>query len=197
LAVEPEPTPVPQEEIPETPAEELPETPAQPTPPQDIETSNATVFVLIGIGLALLVAAVLLRVASLRRIRQRVYTGRLELRALLSDGNYTSLEAPDISTFAGQMSLMEFLNNSLGGAKADKLVQSGIPIWDIRLAPGQQGTQPIIHVTKGGAAACHITDGDGNAIFKKKIVWEDGQQLIFSIPGESPKLEITYRAFDD
>jgi hypothetical protein len=94
------------------------------------------------------------------------------------------------------MSLMEFLNNSLGGHKSDKLVQSGIPIWDIQLSPGQQGAQPAIIVTKKGAT-CHITDGDGNSIFKKKIVWEDGQQLVFSIPGESPRLEITYRAFEN
>ncbi|MCL2576611.1 MAG: VWA domain-containing protein [Defluviitaleaceae bacterium] len=181
---------------PEQPEPEETPSPVVATEPEDIETGSSMIFILMGIAVALAVAAILLRVISLRRIRNRVYTGHLELRALLSDGNYTSLEAPDISTFAGEMSLMEFLNNSLGGSKADKLVQSGIPIWDILLSPGMQGNQPIIQLHKKGSG-CHITDGDGNSIFKKKIIWEDGQQLIFSIPGESPKLEITYRAFEN
>ncbi|MCL1843678.1 MAG: VWA domain-containing protein [Defluviitaleaceae bacterium] len=192
-AVPPESPPEPVQEAPEPePVQEAPE----PTPIEDVETMNVTVFIFIGTALALAIAALILHRVAARRIRQRVYTGHLEVRALLSDGNYTSLEAPDLNTFAGQMSLMEFISNSLGGLKADKITQSGIPIWDIHLAPGMVGTQPVIYLTKK-SATCHITDGDGNAMFKKKIIWEDGQQLIFSIPGESPKLEITYRAYED
>jgi hypothetical protein len=192
---------LPYEEIYEETYEEIPEEipfedryVVYTTPePQEIETASPTIFILIGIAVALIVAALILRALSVKRYKQRLYTGHLELRALLADGNYTSLEAPDLSTFAGQMSLMEFLSNSLGGIKSDKLVQSGIPIWDIQLSPAISGNRPAIHVKKTGGG-CHITDGDGNAVFKKKILWEDGMQLIFSIPGESPKLEITYRA---
>ncbi|MCL1884466.1 MAG: VWA domain-containing protein [Defluviitaleaceae bacterium] len=176
-----------------TPVQETPE----PSPtPEDVETGNLLIFILIGIALTLAVAALVLRAMAIRKTRNRVFTGHLELRALLVDGNYTSLEAPDLNTFAGQMSLMEFLSNSLGGDKVDRLVQSGIPIWDIQLSPGVQGSQPTIHLLKKGAD-CQITDGDGSPIFKKKIVWEDGKQLIFSMPGESPQIEITYRAFED
>ncbi|MCL2456922.1 MAG: VWA domain-containing protein [Defluviitaleaceae bacterium] len=197
----PEPIEIPPEEISEQPPEEIPTETSAPTPqippaPQDIKTGNAKIFILIFIAFALVIAAIFLRAASIRRTRNRVYSGHLEMRALLADGNYTSLESPDISTFAGQMSLMEFLSTSLGTEKANKLIQSGIPIWDISLSPGTRGAQPIINVRrkKGG---CHVADGSGNAIFKKKFVWEDNQQLIFSIPGESPKLEVTYRANDD
>jgi hypothetical protein len=91
---------------------------------------------------------------------------------------------------------MEFLNTSLGGTKIDKITQAGIPIWDIYLSPTTQGAQPAISLQRKGEG-CHITDGDGNSVFKKKLTWEDGQQLIFSIPGESPKLEMTYRAYED
>ena len=187
----PEPDPTPEPYIPQQ--DEMP--PAPPSPPEDIEAGNSLVFILIGIAGALLLAAIALRVTSLRRIRQRVYSGHLELRALLSDGNYTSLEAPDISTFAGQITLMEFLSNSLGGAKVDKIVQSNIPIWDIQLSPGTLGVQPIINVHRKGDS-CQITDTEGNTLQKKKITWHDGQQLVFSIPGQPQKLEVVYRAFE-
>jgi len=186
----PAPTPEPFEEIEPEPHY------VEPVELEDIEPAGFLIFVLIGIALALAIAAILLRGASLRRIKQRLYTGRLELRAMLSDGNYTAFEAPDISTFAGEMSLMEFLSNSLGSTKVSKLVHAGLPVWEIRLSPGMQGSRPVINVTRKGSG-CLISDGDGNAIFNKKIVWEDGQQLVLSMPGESPKLEITYRAFDD
>jgi Mg-chelatase subunit ChlD len=159
------------------------------------ETNTLWIFVVIIAAVLLIVAAVLLRAIVARRIKQRVFEGHLEIRALLADGNYTSLEAPDLSTFAGQMSMMEFLSNSLGGTKVDKLVALGIPVWDIQLSPGIQGKMPVVHLIKKNAS-CHITDGDGNAIFKKKITWEDGIQLVFSVVGESPRIEITYRAFE-
>ncbi|MCL2386353.1 MAG: VWA domain-containing protein [Defluviitaleaceae bacterium] len=180
--------------------EQTPEpiTEATPPPPQyeDIDTGSPIAFILIGIAIALVIAVLLIRLIVVSRMKQRVFTGHLELRARLSDGNYTALEAPDLSTFAGQMSLMEFLSNSLGGEKVDKLVQSRIPIWDIQLAPGLQGVSPIIYVTKRGSN-CNIADSDGNVIGKSKIVWEDGQQLLFFIAGESPRLEVTYRAYEN
>ena len=177
--------------------EEMPPTTYEPDPtPEDIKTESSLIFILIGIAFALAIAAIILRAGAIRRTKNKVFTGHLELRALLSDGNYTSLEAPDLSTFAMQITLMEFLSAGLSGAKLDKITQSGIPIWDIHLSPGMQGNKPVINLHRKGEG-CHITDGDGGAIFKKKIIWEDGQQLIFSIPGESPRLEITYRAYED
>ncbi|MCL1844865.1 MAG: VWA domain-containing protein [Defluviitaleaceae bacterium] len=164
-------------------------------PPREIQTPSFLIFVLIGVALMLVLAALILRAVSIRRTKNRLYTGHLEIRALLADGNYSALEAPDLSTFAGQMSLMEFLTNSLGGAKADKFSLSGIPVWDIHLTPGMVGNRPVIYVNK--KAECHVTDGDGNAIFKKKIMWDDNQQLIFSLPGETPRIEITYRVGED
>ncbi|MCL2199150.1 MAG: hypothetical protein FWB80_09530, partial [Defluviitaleaceae bacterium] len=177
---------------------ETPEPVPTPTPaePRDVETGNSLIFILIGIALALILAALIIRAITLRKTKNRLFTGHMELRAMLGDGNYTSLEAPELDTFAGQMSMMEFLSTSLDGDKADKIVQAGIPIWDIHLSPGMQGSMPVVNLTKKGEN-CHITDGDGATIYKKKIVWEDGKQLIFSIPGESPKLEMTYRAFED
>jgi hypothetical protein len=185
----------PNEKIEETPVPSQTETPP-PIEPDETKTNTTTALILIGIAVILVIAAIFFRAMMLRSTMNRVYSGHLEIRALLADGNYTSLEAPDISTFAGEISLMEFLNNSLGGSKADRLIQSGIPIWDIILSPATQGNQPVILLRKKGTA-CHIADGDNNSIFKKKIIWEDGRQLVFSIPGESPKLEITYRAFEN
>ncbi|MCL1878700.1 MAG: hypothetical protein FWF80_07570, partial [Defluviitaleaceae bacterium] len=188
-----EPLPTPEADI------EPPDVDVEPyevaEPPSEIEAPGFLIFAMIGIALMLVLAALVLRAISIRRTKNRLYTGHLEIRALLADGNYTALEAPDLSTFAGQMSLMEFLTNSLGGAKADKFSLSGIPVWDIHLAPGLIGNRPVIYVNK--KAACHVTDGDGNGIFKNKITWEDNQQLIFSLPGESPRIEITYRVGEE
>ncbi|MCL2216231.1 MAG: VWA domain-containing protein [Defluviitaleaceae bacterium] len=194
----PEPTPSPAPTPTPTPTPTPPPTPP-PTPvpaPEPIPTgTNAIVFVLIGIAAALILAALLLRAFTVRQTQQRVFTGHLELRALLHDGNYTSLEVPDLSTFAGQLSFTEFLNNSLG-QKAEKFISAGIPIWDIHFQPGMQNNQPVIQVTNKGTS-CQISDNEGNIYFKKKFIWENGRQLIFLIPGESSRIEATYRAYED
>ena len=187
--IPPPPTPTP---------EPTPTPPTQPTPSPEItnepEGTNSTVFVLLGIAVALLIAAILLRMYALNQQRQKVFIGHLELRALLDDGKYTALEAPDLSTFAGRISMMEFLNNSLG-AKADKITQSGVPIYDIYIQPTTINSRPAIQLTSAGT--CSITDGDGKIMFQKKIIWESNQQLIFSSLGAAAKLEATYRIHED
>ncbi|MCL2839716.1 MAG: VWA domain-containing protein [Defluviitaleaceae bacterium] len=156
---------------------------------------NSIVFILIGVAMALVIAVLLLRVFTLRQTRQRIFTGHLEIRALLSDGKYTSLETPDLSTFVGQISFTEFLNNSLG-QKSKKFISSGIPLGDIYFQPSMQGQQPVIQVINKGTR-CQISDDAGNIKSKKKFLWASECSLVFLVPGEYAKIETTYRAYED
>jgi hypothetical protein len=183
----PQPAPPPPLEVEITPTEPVEEEPRQPIDP--------LIFVLIGAALALIIAAFLLRAIVKRRNLSRVFTGHLEVRALLADGNYTSLEAPDLGLYVGQVALTEFLSNSIG-RKAERIMDSGIPIWGVTMSPAYSGRRPCIALVNG-SKPCKIADADGNIIPKKKIMWQDGQTLVFFAPGETAQLEATYRAFDD
>ena len=184
----PTPTPSPTPTPPPTP------TPS-PVPVDDnLENGTSLVPILLGALGVIAIVAMSFRIYGLNQNKHRVFTGYLEMRAMLEDGNYTALEAPDLSTFAGKLSLMSFLNNTLG-SKAEKIYQANIPIWDIYIQPGNVNDQHVLHLVNS-STGCQITDTDGNILSQKKIIWHNNNQLIFANPDATARLEVTYRVED-
>jgi hypothetical protein len=129
--------------------------------------------------------------AATRKPAPKVFNGYLEVRALLADGKYTSLEAPDLGTFAGRTQLREFLVDSLG-VKAERMMES-VGLGDITIAPGYQNGEPVLLLQN--KSACVIMDNE--QVFNNKIVWQDNRQLFFTQEDSPARLEITYRASID
>ncbi|MCL2499999.1 MAG: VWA domain-containing protein [Defluviitaleaceae bacterium] len=176
----PEPTPSPTPEPTPTP------TPA-PTPrPADNESDGIPVWIWIAGGGAVLL--VILIIAVGRKPKTKIFNGYLEVRGLLPNGKYTSLEAPDLNTYTGRISLHQFLKESLT-SKADRILES-VKLGDISIAPGLQAGDPVLLLIN--KTSCVIMDNE--QVFGKNIVWGDNQQLIFSNEDSNAKLEITYRA---
>lgn len=165
--------------------------PEQTQPPIVEELSEGsnriTILAFFGIAVSLITIITLL----LHNYKKpRLFKGHLEIRALLHDGKYTSLEVPDLSTFAKRISLREFIDVSLGN-KATRIFETKIPIGETYIQPGVQNNRPVLILTTNGA--CYITDADGHAILQKKFVWEKDFELIFSIVDSPVCIEITYR----
>jgi len=157
-------------------------------PEEADEGSNRLIILaFFGIAVSLITIAVLLLHSY---SKPKLFKGHLEIRALLHDGKYTSLEVPDLSTFAKRISLKEFIDVSLGN-KAARIFETKIPIGEIYIQPGVQNGRPVLILTTNGA--CHITDADGHAILQRKFVWEKDLELIFSIVDSPVCIEITYR----
>jgi len=151
-------------------------------------------FVIIGIALLLLAIGVVLLVLKGGGNKKQIFKGYLEVRSLLDNGKYTSLEAPDLSTFVGQMSLKEFISISLG-AKAERIFSANVPLGGILIQPATVNNRPMLQLVTNGA--CRITDSDGNAILQKRFMWEKDLQLIFSLIDNEARIEITYRINED
>jgi len=179
---EPEPTPEPEPE-----PEPIPEPqPAEPEPEPD-ESSFPMVVILIG-GVVLLGAIIFLAIKI--RSKKNIFVGYLEVRALLKTGKYTTLETPDLSTFAGRLLLQSFLTDSLG-SKAKNIINSGIPINGIKIEQTIISNRPWLKLSTDGS--CFISGADGIAITQKQIMWEKDRKLIFTTVGSTAKIEITYR----
>jgi len=181
----PEPLP---EIIPEPPPAE------EPTPPQQEEnedTTNLMLFILIGIALFLILFAIVF-ITFTKQVKRKVFSGYLEIRSFLKTGKYTALEAPDLSTFAGRISLMEFLQVSLG-SKAKNILKAKVPIGGIYIEPTEVNGRPAIKLTTDGA--CQVINSDQDIIAGRKFIWEKDSRLEFSHSGDdsSEKIEITYR----
>ncbi|MCL2187382.1 MAG: VWA domain-containing protein [Defluviitaleaceae bacterium] len=181
----PEPTPQPTPEPTEAPVA-TPE--PTPTPPAEPRETNFAVWPLIVLGVLILL--VLLILLLRRKPKPKIFSGYLEVRGMLKNGKYTSLEAPDLGTFAGKTDLVEFLEDSLGG-KAKRLLDA-VKLGEITLSPGLENGEYVLLVVNKGA--CNITDGDEE--MGKNFVWHDNQQLFFANEGKA-RLEITYRAEND
>lgn len=154
------------------------------------ETSRSIALIIILVIVAILlimVAIVLLRSLKDRRM---IFTGYLELRALLSNGKYTSLEAPDLHTFAGRISLAEFIKVSLG-ARAERVLEAQIPLSGVYIQPTKVNNRPRLLLTTNGN--CLISDRDGYAISQRKFLWDRDEQLVFSLVDGATQIEITYR----
>jgi hypothetical protein len=141
--------------------------------------------IIAGGGLLLLILIV---VIARRRPAPKLFNGYLEVRGLMADGKYTSLEAPDLATYTGRISLQQFLRESLS-AKADRILES-VKLGDITIAPGLQSGESVLTLLNKGN--CVIMDNE--QVHGKHVVWSDNQQLIFTNDDSSAKLEMTYRA---
>jgi len=185
----PEPLP---EIIPEqsAPAEEPSSAPVQQEQEGE-DTTNLLPFILIGTALFLILFAIIFMIFT-KQVKRRVFSGYLEVRSLLKTGKYTALEAPDLSTFAGCISLIEFLQISLG-SKAKSILNVNVPINGIHIEPAEVNGRVAIKLTTDGA--CQITDSVQNPITGRKLIWEKDSKLEFSLANASTseKIEITYR----
>ena len=162
-------------------------------PTADSESASGVLLAILLVLLALVLAAIAGVLFVKKNTARKTFTGHLEVRALLKSGVYTALEAPDLSTFAGRLSLVEFLKVTLG-AKAAKILQVNVPLKGTYIEPGIINNQPGVILTTDGA--CRITDIERNAIHQRKISWEKNQRLTFSTQeGQEgiEKIEITYR----
>ena len=174
-----------------TPATTEPTTP--PAEESDEGLSSILIVVIIVIVVLLIIIAIIL--LSLKKDnKKQFFKGHLELRALLDDGKYTALEAPDLSTFVGQISLLEFIKISLG-SKADRILQANAPLSGALIQPIVVNNRPMLQLLTNGA--CHITDSDGNVILQRRFMWEKDLQLFFSLVDSKTRIEITYRINED
>ena len=173
---DPEPEPIP------PPIAEPP--PAAESEPE--ESLSANIF----IPIAITIAAVVLLLMYRKRGKRKIFAGHLEIRALLPSGKYTALEAPDLSTFAGKISLENFMYVTLG-SKADKMLETNVSLKKTYIAPVTVAGNQMIRLTTDGAV--HITDRDRHAINQRKFIWEKDLQLIFSLVGATSRIEMTYR----
>lgn len=183
------PTPIDDPTPPTTPVVED-ETPA---PPREDRSSNLWLFLLLGILIVVILAALLFVVFN-TQTKRNAFVGHLEVRSLLSNGKYTALEAPSLNTFAGKISLEEFFKVSLG-EKANRILEADIPIDGTYIEPVIVNNRSMIRLTTDGA--CIITDPEKNEIPQRKFIWENDIRLTFSLADEIEKIEITYRINED
>lgn len=186
----PPPDPI-EEYIPELPPEQPIETP--PDVVDETDNGNVLIIILIILILILVVLAVFF-LLSKRQAKRHVFSGHLEVRSLLKNGKYTALEAPSLSTFAGKISIAEFLKVSLG-SKANRILEVNVPINGTYIEPVIINKRQMLQLTTDGA--CHITDSERNVIQQKKYMWEKDLRLVFSLVDAVEKMEITYRINED
>jgi len=183
----------PPPELPPDPVEDptpepIPDPITEDPTPDDSEGSNLAIILLI---VGVLVAGAIIVVVFLKlREKKKIFVGHLEIRALLKNGKYTALEAPDLSTFAGRLSLVSFMKDSLG-AKADMILSSNVPIHGTKIEQVIINNRPWLKVTTDGA--CFISGIDGLPITQRRILWEKDRRLIFTTVNSTTKIEITYR----
>jgi len=158
--------------------------------PEDDSDNRSIVLIIILVIVAILLIMVAIVLLRSMKDRRMIFTGYLELRALLSNGKYTSLEAPDLHTFAGRISLAEFIKVSLG-ARAERILEAQIPLSGVYIQPTKVNNRPRLLLTTNGN--CHISDSDGFAITQHKFVWNRDEQLVFSLVDGETQIEITYR----
>jgi len=182
----PPPTPSPTPTPPPTPPPAEPV--AEPEPTDEPNEGRVNVLAIIGLVAAIL-AAIVVIMGIMKKPAPTIFNGYLEVRALLEDGMYTALEAPDLSTFPGRTTLYDFLSLSLKSQSA-RILQS-IDLGDIYIEPADS---VIMLHNKGN---CTIQDDNENTIdAKRPYAWADNQRLIFTNNGTA-KLELTYRATGD
>jgi lipopolysaccharide export system protein LptA len=75
--------------------------------------------------------------------------------------------------------------------RAEGIIKSDIPIWDIHIQPEVTNGRHVLLLTNN--SGCQITESDGNSITAKKITWHSNQQLVFAKPDSMARLEVTYR----
>jgi len=189
---EPPTTPPPTTEPP-PPTTEPPTTPPVIYQPEPSSHNWNLLFIIIGIILTLLAIAAIFFTLK-KANKKQIFKGHLELRALLDDGKYTSLEAPDLNTFVGQISLKEFITVSLG-SKAERIFSANVPLSGALIQPATVNGRHMLQLTTNGA--CHITDAEGNAILQRKFMWEKDLLLIFSLVDSKTCIEMTYRINED
>ena len=182
---EPTPAPTPEPTLEPTPAPTPEATPA-PTPTPTPRESDFVWWPIVvgGIIILLIVLVLLLR----RRPAPKIFNGYLEVRGLLADGKYTSLEAPDLGTFAGRTNLHEFLEDTLG-SRAIRILEAA-NLGEISIAPGLQNGEPVLLIVNKGN--CIIMDEE--QAYGKNLVWNADQKLFFTNEDSNARLEITYRA---
>ncbi|MCL2364456.1 MAG: hypothetical protein FWC71_07335 [Defluviitaleaceae bacterium] len=157
-----------------------------PPPPPPMPTGRGLdwwVFAMSG-GLLVLVIVVFV---LFYKPQVKVFTGYMETRALLKDGKYTDLEISDLDTFAGKTTLAIFLRDSLN-IQGERIMFE-IDVGNIIITPALiEGEHVLRLVNKGNCIVWGTGDVTGD-----KIVWHDGQQLIFSNEDSPARLEMTYR----
>ena len=166
-----------------------PTTTYAPDIPEGDDINRNLLFIIIGVAV-IIISLIVILVVMKKGGRKHIFQGHLELRALLEDGKYTVLEAPDLSTFAGQTALLEFLKVSLG-TRVDRLLEANVPLGGIYIEPAATDNRPMLQLT--GNNTCHIADIDGKPINQKKYLWEKDTLLVFSVEDSKTRVEITYR----
>lgn len=158
--------------------------------PIDAPPSRTFATYIIVAILVLLVVLIVMFLLRTRQIKRKVFYGHLEVRAMLKNKIYTALEAPDLSTFAGRISIAEFLDVSIG-VKAKRILDCNIPITGVFIEPKIVNNRNVILLTTDGA--CLISDGLGEEINQRKFTWGQDVKLVFSVVDTIEKIEITYR----
>jgi len=184
---------------PESPPEPLPTpTPAPPTPePEPSYESNDVPWVPMaagaaGVGVCALAAYLIIKN---QKKPTRLFDGCFQIRALLENGDYTKLEAPDLSTCVGPVAFDRLLNEVLTSRVDNhKLLDAvnAVDVGKILLAPDFFEGEPALSVNNKGS--CEITM-DGLAQ-PKNFIWTNGQRLILC-HNPITKLEITYLSRSD
>ncbi|MCL2372505.1 MAG: VWA domain-containing protein [Defluviitaleaceae bacterium] len=183
----PPPTPTP------PPAPPTPDPTPEPTPEPDEPGSGINFIIIILLAVSALSAIIAAILFITQRDKRRIFAGYLELRAFVN-GKYTALEVPDLSTFAGRISLAEFIRTSLG-ARARRIMEADVPLEGVYIQPASVNNRPRLQLTADGA--CDITDNDGVAIPLKKYFWDKDRQLIFAEKDGENQIEIAYRVNED
>lgn len=119
-----------------------------------------------------------------------IFSGYLEVRALLDDGLYTALEAPDLSTFHGCITLYEFLSLTL--KNQGQRILKAVDVGNIYIQPDRIGNDPAIRLqNKGNSRILNEDETPVDAV--NSFIWQNNKRLIFTHK-ELVKLEITYRS---
>jgi len=121
----------------------------------------------------------------------KVFNGYMEVRALMKDGNYTALEISDLDAFAGKTTLRVFLRDTLN--IQGQRIMFEVDVDNIIITPAMVEGEPVIKlINKGDCIIWGTGDVTGN-----EIIWNDGQQLIFSNEDSPARLEMTYHVYKE
>jgi len=166
-------------------------TPAPPIEEYEYSAPPVLMYVIVAAVLVLLVSLFFLFRNS--KPKSTIFSGYLEVRALLEDGLYTALETPDLSTFHGRITLYEFLSLTL--KNQGKRILKAVDVGDIYIQSDRMGNDPVLLLQNKGNS--RILDEEENPIdATNSFLWHNNKRLIFTHK-EMVKLEMTYRSKED
>ena len=163
---------------------------AAPTSIEYYEHSAPSILIfIVAIALLVLLVSIFFLFRS-SKPKAMIFSGYLEVRALLDDGLYTALEAPDLSTFHGCITLYEFLSLTL--KNQGQRILKAVDVGNIYIQPDRIGNDPAIRLqNKGNSRILNEDETPVDAV--NSFIWQNNKRLIFTHK-ELVKLEITYRS---